>query len=249
MKPSDWDKYAGKKKYLHEVISPFSEKASTKLLQNEIKRFAGKSKSAIDLGTGLGFLLPFLSRNFKAVMAVDYSKKMIEFAKKHNKLKNVSFETADMRKMKFRNFDVAIAVNSIIASSVNDVEKILRNIHSLLNKNGVFIGVLPSLESVLYCAMLVYDKKLKSCDEKAAREETKKEIESRDYDFLLGFLKEKGGEQKHFYSFEIEYRLKKAGFKKINIMKLHYAWRVLEDKERYFPKEEPVWDWIVTASK
>ena len=249
MRPSDWDKYASKKKYLHEVISPFSGKNSEKILKDEIKKFASGKKSAIDLGTGLGFLLPFLSKNFKRVKAIDYSPKMIEYARKHNKLENVSLEVADMLKIKYKNLDVAIAVNSVIASSVKDVEKILKNIHSLLSKNGVLIAVLPSLESVLYCAMLVYEKKLKRYSEKTAREKTMEEIESRDYDFLLGFLKEKGGEQKHFYDFEIEYRFKKAGFKKIKIMKLHYPWKILEDKERYFPEEEPVWDWLVMASK
>jgi len=251
MLEKEWDKLAEEKRYFKEVISPFAEKASAKILHDKIKKFAGREKSAIDLGTGLGKLLPFLSKNFKLVKAVDYSQKMIDFAERANKkLKNVSFEKMDMRKMPYRNlFDAAVAVNSVIASSVKEADRIIKNIHSLLKKGGVLVGIFPSLESILYCAMLVYEKQLKSHPLKIARDRTVNIIESWDYDFLLGFLNEKGGKQKHFYEFELEYRLKKSGFKKIEIEKIHYPWKVLEDKDRNFPGKEPVWDWLVVARR
>lgn len=251
MLEKEWDELSRQKAYFEEIISPFSDKNSIKVLHDEIKRFSSKRKSAIDLGTGLGNLVPFLCSNFKTVDAIDYSPKMVEYVGRRNKkLANLECEKKDMRNMSFRKkFDFAVAVNSIISPSVKDVDLILKKIHSLLAENGKFVGVFPSLESVLYMAMLIYDDKRKRHSRKIARNKTKKIIESHAYDFLLGFLVEKGGEQKHFYEFELEYRLKKAGFKNTKIKKIYYDWKILADKDRYFPKEEKIWDWLVTASK
>jgi len=251
MLEKDWDRLAKKKEYLADVISPFAYKSSAEIIEKEIRRFANKNKTAIDLGTGLGILVPFLSRNFREVFAIDYSSGMVDFAKQHNKhLKNAVFEKMNMLDMPYKNkFDAAIAINSIIAPSIKSVTKIIKNIHKLLKKNGTLIAVLPSLEAILYCAMLVNEKKLKTYSEKTARKKTRQVIEGWCYDFLLGFMKEGKEVQKHFYDFEIEYRLKKAGFKDIEIKKIHYPWKVLEDKDRNFPGEEPVWDWLVVARK
>ena len=57
-------------------------------------------------------------------------------------------------------------------------------------------------------------------------------------------------EQKNYYSFEILWRLRKAGFKKIKIKKVLYSWEEFADAgQDYFPEEELPWDWYVICEK
>lgn len=249
MKPKDWDKIS--KSYFEELTSPFAKGVKNPLYSVIEKIKNTKSKSVIDLGTGIGNLVPFLSKNFKDVTAIDFSENMLKTAKKNCKEKNVRFKQLDMKDMKefYGKFDVAVSINSILLPSVKDVNKIISEIFNILKDNGKFIGVFPSLNSVLYYAMLVYEQELKN-GEDLARKRTYRTIGKEDYDFLLGIL-DYEGKQKHYYDFEIEYRLKKAGFKNINIRKVFYPWE-LSDDDKYkelFKNESRLWDWFVTAEK
>jgi len=248
MEAKHWDRHA--KRYFEDIISPFADKKASKMIFDFVGRFSGKKKICADLGCGIGFLLPELSKRFKEVYAVDFSGKMIDFAKRKNKnLKNIVFEVGDLRKLKYKNkFDFAIAVNSILMPSANEIAIVLKNICNSLKKNGVFAAIFPSMEGILYQAMLVYERELKK-NKKLAAEKTRQIIESWDYDFLLGLLTEKSGKQKLFYEFELGYLLKKSGFKNIKISKLGYSWKSLEDKDIDFPGKPGPWDWIVAAKK
>ncbi|MBW3023224.1 hypothetical protein KY308_03910, partial [Candidatus Woesearchaeota archaeon] len=124
----------------------------------------------------------------------------------------------------------------------------MKNIYSSIKKGGVFVGIFPAMENILYQAMLVYEREVKG-SKKGARRRTRKIIESWDYDFLLGFLTEKSGNQKLFYKFGLDYRLKKAGFKNFKITRLEYSWNSLEDKNIAFPGKPGPWDWLVVAKK
>ena len=46
------------------------------LVTKNIKNFGAKSKVAIDLGCGIGYFLPFLSKSFGKVHAIDFSEKI-----------------------------------------------------------------------------------------------------------------------------------------------------------------------------
>jgi len=250
MRANEWDRLSAEKEYFSDVISPFDDSIASRKIKAEIKKFSGSRKKAADLGCGLGKLLPFLSKNFKEVRAVDFSGEMLGFSMKKNRQKNIVFEKKDLRELGCRQkFDVAASINSVLPPSAKEADKILKNISGCLKKNGALVGVFPSMESVIYTAMLVNERLLKKNSEKIAMKKTREIIESREYDFLFALLTEKGSEQKHFYGFELEHRLKKAGFRKIRIEKIHYGWKILEDKRKYFPKEEKIWDWLVTALK
>ncbi len=251
MKDKAWDEISTKKKYFENVLSPFSDDNAARIIRRAIGRFASKRRSVLELGCGIGLLVPFLSENFKRVYSTDYSQGMVNTAKRMNsKFKNVIYRRKDMRRLNYKNhFNVIVTVNSIISPSVKQVNRVIGNIYDALKERGVLVGVLPSIEYALYAAMLVYERELKTNPTRAAVRKTKAILDSKDYDFLLGFINEDGNRQKHFYEFEIEYRLRKAGFKKIRISKLYYSWDAFGNPDAFFPDEKPIWDWLVVARK
>jgi ubiquinone/menaquinone biosynthesis C-methylase UbiE len=249
MKPEEWDKIA--EEYFDNLSSPFEGGVKNPLFGIVKSMGKKKSMSVVDLGTGIGNLIPFLESNFGSVAAVDFSEKMLELAKKKSKTKKVEFMKKDMRNLKglYNKFDAAFAINSFLAPSVRDINKMITETRKILKKNGKLFAVFPSLESVLYKAMLTYEHERKTKSRKKAKKETRKRIEKRKYDFLLGFMNE-SGEQKHFYKFEIEYRLKQAGFHNIKFEKIEYPWSLWEERYLLKFREKPrMWDWIVTANK
>src|ERR1700722_3847137 len=87
-----WDKVAAT--FEEEVISVF--KADKKgLIKQQVRKYAGKNKVAIDFGCGIGRGLPLLSPLFKKIIAVDVSAKCVDIAKLLG-YKNVEFGTADL---------------------------------------------------------------------------------------------------------------------------------------------------------
>ncbi len=253
MKSKDWDKIAND--YFEHISSPFENGASLPI-EAEIKKISLNKRQRMivcDAGCGIGNLIPLLSKNFKQVTAFDFSKGMVENAKKRfAKLKNVDIlqqDMTDLKSMKGK-FDCVFSVNSMIMPSAMIVDKAIVEVHDSLKKNGKLIAVMPSLESVLYESMLVHDKHLeKFRSEKIAAWQTKRKVGAQYYDFYTGLI-DIEGKQKHFYQFEIEYRLKKAGFKNIKITKALYPWDTVQDMPPpTAAKDAKVWDWFVTAEK
>lgn len=251
MKSKDWDRIS--KDYYSEIISPIKNTVGKSLLLKRIRHHSSKQKVVGDLGCGIGPLLETLSKQYKEVHAVDYSKGMIEQAKKNNKNKNITYHIKNLTDLNIlkNKLDVAISVNSILSKDVKKVNMIISQIYNSLKKDGVFIGVLPAMESYVYQAMLKMDEQLlKQPDQKQAIEKVRELIDVEKYDFLHGTAEFGGDRQKTFYRFEILYRFKNAGFKNIKISKIYYDWKEWEIAgQLYFPKQKPPWDWFVECRK
>lgn len=248
-----WDKTA--KNYFTEVVSPFAKGVENPIYWYIEKKIDfSKRKSVIDIGTGIGNMLPSLSKEFKEVVALDISPKMIEKAKKNaENLENVKLLVRDARDLRefYNQFDVAVSVNSILLPEVKSIEKILSEIYNVLNDDGVFIGIFPSMDALLYRAVLEHEKAIEDGDdEKTSLEKTLKAIDAEKFDFVLGTFKYHDMIQKHYYKFELKYRLWKAGFKNIRMRKVFYPWEVYEDADLLEFKGKPeLWDWFVFAEK
>ncbi|MFA6088802.1 MAG: methyltransferase domain-containing protein [Candidatus Woesearchaeota archaeon] len=251
MENKEWDRYA--KKYHDCVISPFQKSVENPIF-NDIKRISGKKKLIIaDIGCGIGDFLPFLSKNFKKVIAVDFSKEMLKCSEKKNtKLKNITYLQADTRqlsKLKL-NVDVAISVNSIILPSLKDNQKSLKEIHKSINKNGIYIGIFPSMESLLYNFSLVYEREWKKYEnEEKAMKKTKKIVEYHKYNVISCVFDDDGEKQRLFYEFELKEMLKVAGFRNIEFKKVFYPWRCDVSGFEDFPGRDRMWDWYVICRK
>jgi SAM-dependent methyltransferase len=248
MDAKDWDEIADR--YDEEISSPFQEGVINPLY-DAIRAIPNKRELTVaDLGCGTGPLLPFLSRNFKNVAAIDFSARMIEKAKKRIDAKNVSFYQSSLSDLPpfYGQFDVAVAVNSILFPSSINVDTILSEIHKTLKPEGRFVAIFPSMEAILYQGTLVFDREIgKIGDEEKALLSAKRVLERRKFDFVSGIYDDNGHRQKFYYEFEIRYRLKKAGFKNLHMKKVLYPWG--EDVSNFedFFGQPRVWDWFIEA--
>ncbi|MBD3164631.1 methyltransferase domain-containing protein [Candidatus Woesearchaeota archaeon] len=249
MDDKQWNSLA--ENYHEEIVSPFFRDVENPLFA-EIRRIKNsKDKKAAEFGCGLLYLGNLLSGSFRAVHASDFSENMVRKARQRNKqLKNITIKKEDLRNISYKGeFDVAISCNSIIMPSFRDNLKAFCNINNALKKNGVCFLILPSMESVLYHGMLLLHSELIGKETKKARKKAKRKFENSCYDFFLGHYHDGDQTQKFYYLHEIEYMLKKAGFRKIEVKKVKYPWgKDISDYED-FPKEKKMWDWFVSARK
>ncbi len=254
MRSTDWDRIAPE--YFKHIESPFSKGVKNPIYSLVKKAGELERKSVLEIGCGTGTLVPFLSKHFKSVVATDISKKMVEIAEENNKgRENVEFKVMDMLDITRlrQKFDVIVAVNSILMPNIPKINKILKKVHRLLKKGGVFVAIMPSMDALIYQAMITYDKEFeKRKSRKRAKLVTSRIISKRNHDFCYGFFNV-DGLQKHFYGFELDYRLKMAGFKEFKIGKIHYPWSMMECDPN--PKRfvggiyDEIWDWTIYAKK
>ena len=250
MNADDWDGIADR--YEDEITSPFQEGVINPLY-DAIRAIPNKRELTVaDLGCGAGSLLPFLSKNFKNVVAIDFSSRMIERAKRRAGAKNVSFHLCSLTELApfYGQFDIAVSVNSVLFPSSQVVNGILSHIQKTLKPEGTFAAIFPSMEAILYQGTLVFDRELaKIGDEEKALLSAKRILERRKFDFISGIYDDDGLRQKFYYEFELKYRLKKAGFKNLHIKKVLYPWGEDMGSDEEFMRQPRVWDWFIEAQR
>jgi SAM-dependent methyltransferase len=250
MDATTWDRIADD--YLAHIVSPFDAGTANPLLDELTALPRARRGRVADIGCGGGALLPFLSDKFNSVTAIDFSREMLRQARAGVDATNVSFRRADMRDLsRFRGkFDVAVAVNSVLAPSPRRVNRALSEIRRTLRPGGLFFGIFPAMDSVLYHAMLVLERESEehSTDPPALRH-TREICERSKYDFMTGVFDDNGDRQKHYYRFELRHRLHKAGFVKLRFRKVRYPWDESVSGYELFPGQPKLWDWLVCAQR
>lgn len=100
-------------------------------------------QNILDVGTGTGVLIPYLTRAVGpvgAVTAIDYSENMIKIGKtKHSHLKNVSIKLGNIEETAFptESFDAVICFG--VFPHLENKEKTLRNINHILKPDGKLV--------------------------------------------------------------------------------------------------------------
>jgi SAM-dependent methyltransferase len=144
--------------------------------------------------------------------------------------------------------DVALAVNSLVMPDVRLIDRTLRSIRKGLKPGGLFLGVVPSMDAIYYHLMLLIDHSL---DQGLPHAEAEKvaaiHVERRHYDFAFGRFQYEGLRQKFWHPFEIEYRLKRAGFTGIVLEKVLYPWDESLAGGSALAGFPPSWDWFFLA--
>ncbi|MGV8161927.1 MAG: class I SAM-dependent methyltransferase [Candidatus Nanoarchaeia archaeon] len=251
MDEQSWDKISGD--YYAEVLSPLKDCKNNPFL-DDLKLLDSKNLSVIELGCGLGELVPFLEENFKEITAIDFSPEMINQAIERNKSGKTNFAVADMSDMSLyaEKFDVAVAVNSFLTTDILKLNKMIKESFTVLKPEGKLFVIIPSIESYIYQSMLFVDANLnKEIPQEKVLQQASKALDYKSYDTFQGIIDFGDGEkQKAFFRFEIIYRFGKAGFKNFKIERVPYRWtKWKEAGHRYFPKEEPPWDWYFVCEK
>ena len=144
--------------------------------------------------------------------------------------------------------DVAVAVNSLVMPDVRLIDRTLRSIRASLKPGGLFLGVVPSIDTICYHLLLLMDQGLdQGLEPTEAKRIAALQTERRHYDFAFGESHFDGLRQKFWQPFEIEYRLNKAGFRSMSLDKVLYPWDdsvAGSDALAGFPRN---WDWFFQA--
>jgi SAM-dependent methyltransferase len=210
-------------------------------------------KTVADLGCGTGPLLPDLADRFDRVIALDFAPGMLKQAR--NRLDSeaaarVTFVERPMHDLdQFAGkLDVAVAINSLVMPDVRLIDRTLRSIRASLKPGGQFMGIVPSIDAIVYHLMLLREQALnQGLDPKDADRLAALRVDSRHYDFAFGQFHFQGLRQKFWEPFEVEYRLTKAGFSATTLSKVLYPWDddlAGGNDLAGFPRS---WDWFFLA--
>jgi ubiquinone/menaquinone biosynthesis C-methylase UbiE len=211
-------------------------------------------KTVIDLGCGIGPLLPHLLARFGRVIALDFAPGMLAAARKRlnaEEAGRVRFLERPMHELDDLEgqIDLAIAINSLVMPDLRVIDQTLRSIRACLRTEGLLLGIVPAMDSIHYHTMLFLDQALDHGLEPAEAQRVAAEhAEHRYYDFAFGRFKFQGLRQKFWMPFELEHRLGKAGFAAPELGKVRYPWDDLVprlDLSGY----PPSWDWFFRAGR
>ena len=237
-------------RYEEEFVDPYRRPKGNPLLDAIARIPDAATKTVADLGCGVGPLIPTLAAHFARVVAVDFAAGMLDRARERcADLTNVEFVQQNLGDLSplVGAVDVAVAVNSLVQPTVTAIESVLRQVRGILRPGGVFLGIVPAIDAVHYQTMLLLDRALASgMPEPAARQNAAKHAEHELYDFTFGDFRYIGLEQHFWQPFEIGYRLRRAGFRRVRKAKVRLdpsQFACASDLKEY----PAPWDWFFFA--
>ncbi len=246
-----WSRHA--KGYDEVFLDPYLPSVENPLLPALDSVTDADHKTVADLGCGAGPLLPYLVERFKQIIALDFAPGMLERARERlgaQAAGKVAFLQRPMHDLDDLDgqVDVAVAVNSLVMPDVRVIDQTLKAIRASLKPGGQFLGILPSIDAIIYHTMLLMDKALeRGLAPKEAERLAALQAERRYYDFAFGRFRFQGLHQKFWQPFEIEHRFAKAGFTEIRLGKVLYPWDdslAGSDELKDLPRS---WDWFFQA--
>jgi SAM-dependent methyltransferase len=241
---------AAAERYEQDFIDPYLP-GGRNPLPEALQALAGDGgRTAADLGCGTGVLLPLLARQFRRVFAVDFAEGMLARARRQcASLANVEFlcrSLTDLAPLAGQ-VDVAVAVNSLIQPRLADLEAVLAAVRASLRPGGTFLGIVPAMDAVHYHTLLLLDRARQTgMPEGQARQNAARHGEHALYDFAFSAFHYRDLEQHFWQPFEIRYRLRRAGFRRVRKAKVRLSWEQFAcaaDLRRY----PPPWDWFFQA--
>jgi SAM-dependent methyltransferase len=247
MAARDWDRVAGD--YFDAVVSPFGTGVPRALVRALDAIPRTHRERVADLGCGIGTLLPTLAARFARVHAVDFSEAMLARARRACRARHVTVHRADLADLRafHGRLDVATSVNAVLSPDPVRLDRMFGELGRVLRPRGILVAVFPAMEPVLYQGFLIHERERRLHGAVVARRRTSRILERDKYDFVHATYREGAGGQKFFYAFELERRLRKAGFRRVRIGRVTYPWDGVGGYER-FPDEPPMWDWLVRAA-
>lgn len=141
--PEDWDAFTLGVAAEDDAPPPPEHAAVAELL----RRLPGRSRKTVaDLGCGRGEWLPFLKRHFREVVAVDYAPATLAAARRREAAAGVIFRRRDLRDLTpFRGtLHVALLLDSLPGPRVEDVDRVLAEVHAALVEGGIAVLTVPA---------------------------------------------------------------------------------------------------------
>jgi ubiquinone/menaquinone biosynthesis C-methylase UbiE len=236
--------------YEKEFVDPYREDQQNPFLRALERIPNAKELTVADFGCGTGPLLPFLAERFGTVLAIDFAPKMLERARERVKDKsNVQFlalNFADLSSLHGK-VDIGTSVNSLVLPHVGEMQQALQEMRRSFKPGGRFYGIVPAMDGVHYYTMLLLDRALATGKPlEAARKNAAYFAEHATYDFAFGQFLFRGIEQHFWTPFELRYRFRRAGFRRLQLRKLHLSWTHFA-KGKELDKHPAPWDWCFLA--
>jgi len=241
-----WDDLA--ENYEEEIFSVLKNDANKKISES-IKRYSGGKKIAIDLGCGIGHIIPLLVNSYAKVHAVDISSQCLKRAEQSNKeFDNVQYWHLDMSKAsrKIPKEDLLLSVNSVISPSISIRTGLFRSIKNKISRGGHLLLVVPSLESSLFVDNRTIEMNLRNKSRpsvliwKGFKRNELQEIHA-------GTKYIEGVATKHYLYEELIALINKLELTVISIEKNEYSWKTeFTNPPKWLDSPYP-WDWFVIA--
>jgi SAM-dependent methyltransferase len=245
----EWNKVAIE--YDKKVFNVFKNDKKNKL-KRYIRKYANKENAAIDFGCGVGKALPLLAPFFREIIGLDVSKNCIAVAKK-SPYKNVRFKEVDLaaKKVNVPSVDFAFCCNVAMSDDVQRNLNIIKNVLSSLNKNGVALFVLPSMESASLAAWRLvswYDKEGIDLGD-IPKKDLFQLNANRQKDIRDGIVMIDGVPTKHYLIQELYSIFNSGNFTLQKLDRLEYGWDTeFEAPPKWMQAPYP-FDWIVEAKR
>ncbi len=97
-------------------------------------------KRVLDLGCGYGWHCNYAAeKGARSVIGVDISRKMLEVAKEKTDSSRVEYIQQSIEAVDYRNESFDIILSSLAFHYVEDYQQLVKNIHRMLDREGVFI--------------------------------------------------------------------------------------------------------------
>lgn len=221
-------------------------------LKKQVNALSSRSKTAIDLGCGIGSLLPLLTDKYKNIYAIDAAEELLNVAKSKYTFNNVEYLCHDLS----GNIkppvvaDVTFCINVLISASREQRSAILKTVSRATNKNGISVIVVPSLESEIYqYQALLRQKEKNKIKAKNAINAINKLFSSEVASPVEGIIDIGGALTKCYLKEELTLFVQQAGFVVEDIDKVEYAWDEVMDNPPGWLQQPCPWDWLVVARK
>lgn len=241
-----WDKVAGA---FDDEIFDVCGSDLNGVVRSRILAAAGRGKTVIDLGCGIGRSLPMLSRLFGKVCAVDISERCLARARQLN-LPNVEYICADISRPGCRlpQCDVVVCINAILMPGVDRCRNAFDAVRRAVKKGGAVVLAVPALESVLYTRSKI----IAACARKKQPFRQKLDDYCRlgrgpgCYESVVAVH---GVPTKHYLREELVSLLTERKLTITGIEKIEYDWNS-EITNLPWPNQPPYpWDWCVAAGR
>lgn len=245
-----WSNVAGR--YDELFVDPYHPDGSNPVLTALARLPEKKLQIAADFGCGTGVFLPYLAKQFRHVVAVDFALGMLKEAQgRCRECTNISFFPIAFDQLNHipKEIDVGVTINSLVDADVSHLDGALKAMRDCLRPYGRLYGIVPSLEGLHYHVMLLIDLGLRrglTLEETYRFAVQKAELQG--YDFNTATFTFDKIKQHLWLREEVGYRLRKAGFHRFQVRKAHLPWHQFAEG-RTFSKYAKSWDWAFVAHK
>ncbi|RKX34079.1 MAG: class I SAM-dependent methyltransferase [Verrucomicrobia bacterium] len=237
--------------YKSEIFSVL-EHDTRGLIRKRVTAFAGRDRTAADLGCGVGHFLPLLTGGYSRVHACDLSQACLDRAMKaHRELQNVSYGVCDLAagRIAIPPVDFALCINVLITSSLSVRARMFRNLKSYLLENGHILIVVPSVESALLTSARLIQWNQREGHPASEAEKIGLPCSGSVRQIHRGNIPIDGVITKHYLKEELEFLLPDNGLEVLEVEKICYSWTTeFAEPPDWMTNPHP-WDWMVLARR